>query len=642
MITNKKYKITKITAAVLSVLICASFLSSCSGADTSGIIESETAAADSVTLSSTNKSVTVSELTAEGTSINSSEVFKNENEITTAEISSASKIILNETSIEFDGSGAKVSGSTITITAAGVYNISGTLNDGQIIVNAGSKADVTLLLNGADITCKSSAPIYIKSAGKTYITLASGMKNQLNDTAVFTSGDSSEDEPNAVIFCKSDLTINGTGSLIVTAKYNNAVNCKDKLKITGGSITVTSAKDGIKGKDCVAITGANITVNAQGDGIQSSNTENAALGYILIEGKTVKITAGNDAIQAETSVLISGGNIDITSGGGSANSINKDQNQFGGGYSSSSDTTSVSMKGIKAAGDITVKGGTINIDSADDALHSNNSLTISGGGIVISAGDDGIHADTLATISGGNITITKSYEGIESADIVINAGNINVTSSDDGINAAGGNDNSSVNGRPGQNSFSTGGDYSLSINGGYITVNGNGDGVDINGAITMTAGTLIINGPTSDGNGALDYDSGCKVTGGTILAVGSSGMALAPDETSTVYSVKINFDSTLSAGTMVHIETQSGENVLTFVPVKNYQSVVLCSSTLKQGTTYKVFTGGSSSGTAKDGLYTAGSYTGGTQYTDFTVASVVTSLGSNSGMGGGKGGFGRP
>jgi hypothetical protein len=152
----------------------------------------------------------------------------------------------------------------------------------------------------------------------------------------------------------------------------------------------------------------------------------------------------------------------------------------------------------------------------------------------------------------------------------------------------------------------------------------------------MTSGTVIVNGPTNDGNGALDYLGAFDISGGYLVAVGSSGMAQAPSTTSTQHSVIYNFASPQASGTMVHIETESGQDVLTFVPTKEYQSVVLSSPELENGTAYVVYAGGSSSGIATDGLYSGGSYAAGTQVTSFTITGMVT--GESTGWGGFRGG----
>jgi hypothetical protein len=190
----------------------------------------------------------------------------------------------------------------------------------------------------------------------------------------------------------------------------------------------------------------------------------------------------------------------------------------------------------------------------------------------------------------------------------------------------------------GPGGFESGDNY-LYINGGYIFVDANGDGIDANGPIEMTAGTVIVNGPTNDGNGPLDYLGAFNISGGYLVAVGNSGMAQAPSTTSTQYSVMYNFTSPQAAGMMVHIESESGEDVLTFVPTKQFQSVLLSSPELENGSAYVAYSGGSSSGTVGDGLYSGGTYTGGAKVASFAISSMVTSAGSSAGgySGGGRG-----
>jgi hypothetical protein len=541
--------------------------------------------------------------------------------------SDTSYIKLEGDSITFEGSGATVSGNIITITSAGMYSINGTLNDGQIVVDTADEEKVELVLNGADITCSTSAPIYVSDAEKTVMTLADGTENYVTDGSSYLFGDA-EDEPNAAVFSKDDLTINGNGSLTVHANYNNGIASKDDLKITGGNITVHAVNDGIKGRDSIAVKDGAITINAGGDGMQSNNDEDAEKGYVDIEGGTLDITASLDGIQAETSLLVSGGDIAITSGGGSIES--RSGGGFGGrGMGGNPNKTDESAKGLKAGVDLTIAGGDIQISSLDDALHSNVRITINGGDMLLASGDDGIHSDSTLAINGGNISITESYEGIESAVITINDGNIHIVASDDGINAVSGNGGAAAGGMPwrGPGGFESGDNY-LYINGGYIAMDAMGDGLDINGPIDMTGGVVIVNGPTSNNNGALDYAGAFNLTGGFIVAVGSAGMAQAPSTSSTQYSVMYTFESPQAAGTMIHIETEDGEEILTFVPTKAYQSVVLSSPGLENGATYLVYFGGSSTGTVADGLYSGGTYTGGTQVSSFTISSMVTGAGS--------------
>ena len=669
-------------------------------------------------------------------------------------------ITLEGDSISVEGRGAAVEGSVVTLTLARTYSISGTLNDGQIIVDTVAEEVVTLILNGVAITCSDNAPIYVVNAEDTLISLADGTQNYLTDGDVYENGGS--DEPDAAVFSKDDLDIAGTGSLTVYANYNNGIGCKDDLDIFGGTISVTAVNHGIRGRDSVEIWDGTVTVSAGGDGIQSNNDEDASEGYVLISGGTLHITAASDGIQAETMLMISGGDVSVSAGGGSNSgasdagkglkaaagitigagntdpaSITVDSADdaihsdgtvtinggsitlataddavhsesavviTGGQISittcyegidapaisidaatidlvSSDDgisavsadgtasTVSIgggtitinagadgiaaeaqvlitdgavtvvtaggsshtiggdeSAKAVKSDGDLTIQGGTFTISSADDALHSNDSLTIGGGTFRLSCNDDGIHADSTLTINGGDIDITECYEGIESTEITINDGDIRVVSSDDGINIASGADGSGGTGGPGwpPGGGGGGGNGHLYINGGRIAVYAVGDGVDVNGSMTVTAGTIIVHGPTVRNNAPLDYDGTFVMSGGFLIAVGSSAMAQAPSTTSSqevlfgVYGVSYS-PVTQAAGTMLHIETTTGEEILTFVPAKNYQCFVLCSPQLEAGTTYVVYSGGSSTGTVADGLYSGGTYTSGTVFGRLTL-----------------------
>ena len=522
-------------------------------------------------------------------------------------------IVLNGNTITVDSIGATVDGSKITITSAGTYSISGSLTDGQVIVNTEDVDIMRLILNGVNIHGSTCSPVYIKSAEKTVIVLADSTENYITDGTSYVFEEPEEDEPNAAIFSKSNLTIYGNGKLTVDGNYNDAIASKDGLIIKSGTIIVTSVDDGIRGKDYLVIKDGNITVHSAGDGLKSDNEEDAARGYISMEMGVVNIVAGRDAVEAATDVLISGGEINLIAGGGSTASINEE----------------ISTKGIKAGVSIIIDGETIAVNSSDDAIHSNERLQINGGSFVLSTGDDGMHADSSLEINGGDINITKSYEGIESAILTINSGEIHIISSDDGLNAAGGNDGSGRGGEPGrppQDPFATEGNYHLDLNSGYIAINAQGDGFDINGPVNMNDGRVIIHGPTANDNGALDYFGTFNITGGFLVGAGSSGMAEAPGLPSTQYSVLINFRSVVSAGTLFHVQTAEGEEILSFVPAKRYQSIVFSSPQLTNGSTYDVYLGGSSTGTVIDGLYQGGTYTPGTKFNSFTISGIITKV----------------
>ncbi len=563
---------------------------------------------------------------------------------TTVSVDSAGATVIRfeGDSIRAEGSGVNVDGTSVTVTAAGVYSIQGVLDNGQIIVDTQDAENVTLILNGATITNASGAPIYVANAEKVILTLAGGTQNAVTDGASYASLDENG-EPNAAIFSHDDLTINGNGALTVTANYNNGIASKDDLKIVSGTITVNAANDGIKGKDSVSIKDGVISINAGADGIQTTNVDEAEKGYILIEGGTLNIVSGLDAIQSATSLQISGGNFAITSGGGAVNNSVTGGGVWGPrGMEGNPNKPAESAKGLKAGSDLFLLGGSFDINSADDSLHSNTNITIDGGNILMKSGDDGMHADTALTVNGGEITLTQSYEGMESATITVNGGTIHLTASDDGINAGGGADGSAVNGRPGQGRFAADNSF-VYINGGYLYVDAGGDGLDTNGSFAMTNGTVIVNGPTDNGNGPVDYMGTFTMSGGFLVAVGSSGMAQAPSADSTQYSVLYNFETVQSSGTLLHIRSQTGQEILTLMPTKDYQSVMISSPALQNGETYLVYTGGSSSGAAVDGLYSGGAYSPGSQVATVTLTGVTTYAGASGGFGpGGGGGGGQP
>jgi hypothetical protein len=518
------------------------------------------------------------------------------------------EISLNGSSISASSNSVLVNGSHVTITSSGNYSMSGSLSDGQIVVNTTDKETVRLVLNGVTINNSSNSPIYIESAKKVVIILADNTVNNITDGSSYIFTNAGDSEPDAAIFSKSDLSIYGNGSLNVHGNYNDGIVSKDGLIIKSGVIAVSSVDDGIKGKDYLIVKGGSVTVTSMGDGLKSDDTDDAKRGYIYIESGTVNISSGTDAIDAQTDVIAAGGEFNLTSGGGSNKKVG-------------SNTSAKAIKGIVC---VAIDNGTFSISSADDAIHSNGEVAISNGTFFISSGDDGIHADSILTINGGSITVSKCFEGLESKEITINDGNIHVTASDDGINGAGGNDNSGAPGWPG--GMPPSGNCYLYINGGYIFVNALGDGLDINGSIEMKGGAVIVHGPTSNMNGPIDYDASFNMTGGSIVAAGSSGMAQAPSTTSTQYSLLITFKSVMTAGSLFHIQNSSGDDILTFMPLRAYQSVSFCSPKLTKNSSYDVYLGGSSTGTVTDGLFEGGTYSGGTKSTAFTISNIVTSI----------------
>lgn len=565
------------------------------------------------------------------------------------------QITLNGGTASVAGTGASVNGADVTITKAGTYRIAGALDDGQILVDAGKQDAVTLVLDGVTISCSDSAGIYEKQAGSMTLLLADGSSNVISDGAEYQFPDGG-DEPDAAVFAKDDLTITGTGTLTVTGNYHNGIGSKDNLLVESGTLTVTAVNDGLRGRDSVTISDGTFAIDAEGDGIKSNNDEDTQKGWILLSGGSYQISAGNDGIQAETVLTVTGGSYEIVTGGGSENAPERVEQGFGGGFGekrpkreagatppdgqtpgearpgsvppnrqdaeavqtasvqfaadteaaqpTSSTTDSESQKGMKAGTLLTVSGGTFSIDSVDDALHSNGNLTISGGDFRISTGDDGAHADGALAIEAGDIRIERSYEGLEGTTVEISGGEIVLTASDDGVNAAGGSDENLDPGRlASQNS------YFIRVTGGMLTVDADGDGLDSNGDLYLEGGTVLVNGPTSGGDSALDYDGSCEISGGLLMATGSAGMMQVPSD-GIQPRLAVWFDGVQPAGTQIELADDVNQTVLDVTLEKPFEVVILSAPGLEVGQTCALLVNGEKA-------------------TDLTLTETVTSISSD-------------
>lgn len=548
-----------------------------------------------------------------------SQLFSDRDYETDYKIAECTAITLQDTTAS--GSGVSINGSTVTITREGSYILSGSLTDGMIIVETDKETKVQLILDGADIHCHTSAPIYIKQADKVFITLADGSANSLSCGESYTAID--ENNIDAAIFSKDDLTLNGSGSLTVSSPAGHGIVSKDDLRITGGSYTVTCAGHGFAGNDAVSIAGGSFTIQCGKDGIHGENDEDATLGTVYIGGGSFQITSDGDGISASATMQLDGGEYTLLCGGGSEYGEEHTDDMFGGGmggmggmpggmggrgYGEMTTTTetdtAVSAKGIKSTGAMTVTNGTYSINSADDAVHSNNALSVAGGTFQIATGDDGFHADEALSICGGTIVITESYEGLEGLTITVSGGDITLKASDDGLNAAGGNDESGfggVGGRPGGyggfggDQFGSSSDSFIVISGGNLTVDADGDGIDSNGDLTFSGGCTVVEGPTNGGNGPLDYGGTGSLSGGTIIITGSSGMAQSLSSTGTQGVFAINVGS-CGAGTQVTITDADGKQILTITPQKSFGCVIISTPDIVKGESYTIDLG-SNSGT---------------------------------------------
>ena len=676
------------------------------------------------------------------------EADASESDDTKADETQADKLETDETKVA--SSGVSISGNIISISKEGTYVLSGALSEGQIVVDADS-AKVQLVLDNADITCASSAAIYVKNADKAFITLAEGSENILMNTAEYEAID--DNNIDAVIFSKDDLTLNGKGTLTINSEYGHGIVSKDDLKLVGGTCNITAKNHALSGKDSVRIADGTYNLTSGKDGIHSENADDDEKGFVYIASGDFTIESTGDGIDASYVVQIDDGDFDITAGDGAENVTKTHNDMLGGGpggdmrggnskggdgsdgsvsgsasdkqsgqtppdrpdsgssdgsrpdekasdntggqtaqtppdkpgtdtsdgqqsdknsqskdvadsttasgtssdtdseaaSSTSSDTDSTSTKGIKSDGALYVNGGTFTINSADDAFHSNSDITINDGTYTISSGDDGIHADSALLVNGGTITVTESYEGLEGLNITINDGKIDITASDDGMNAAGGNDASGFGGRGGDgfkgmqapdvaqksddtsdntqkpddtsdtaqttgnitvaaqkqdNTSDTAQDTDTAsddemwmvINGGCVHVLAGGDGLDSNGDLTINGGEVYVDGPSDNGNSAIDYGekSTFDINGGTVVAVGSSGMAEDVSSESKQQAAFVKLDSQADAGDVI-LKDADGNEIISYTAQKRYDCVIISTAALKAGQTYTLSASGSES-----------------------------------------------
>lgn len=634
------HHIKKISAVIMAALLVASF-SSCGVSGKNSSVSSPVAVLDT------------------------SDMFSNKDKEIGYDESECVRITLNGSSASADDSGVSVKGSTVTVTKEGTYLLSGSLDNGSVVVDADSSAKIRLIFDGVTINCNTSAAVYVKQADKVFITLAKGSQNTISNTSEFVAID--ENDIDAVVFSKDDLTFNGSGSLTVNAKYGHGIVSKDDLVIAGGTYHITAEKKGLDANDSIRIADGDFTISSGTDALHVENTEDSSKGYLYISDGTFNITSGTDGMDATGAIQIDGGTFTMTTGGGSGNastkkdgSANSDWGSWGGGrgrggdmggmnggsmsgleggtrLSADSDTglsvvtlaatddlptlnapasgagtltaaassDSGSAKGIKSDSSVAINNGTFTINSSDDAIHSNNALSVTGGTLEITSGDDGMHADAALAISGGTVNITKSYEGIEGQSISISGGDISVTASDDGLNAAGGNDQSSMNGRMGQNEFAAQDGVEITVSGGKLHVNASGDGIDSNGNITVSGGETYVSGSTNNGNAAFDYNGSATITGGTVVAAGMSGMAQNFGSASTQGSMLVTVGDQ-AAGSAVTLKDSSGKTLVTFTPDKGYNSVLISTPDVKKGSSYTLTTGSSDTSVSMDSLIYGG------------------------------------
>lgn len=486
--------------------------------------------------------------------------------------------------------GYSIKGTAVTVSAAGTYVFSGNCKDGSITVKKGTTG-VKLVLDGLDLTSASATTgaILCKANTETEIVAKEGTVNHLADSAA------NADEKAAVKVNKqSAMVLSGTGTLRVDGVFKNGIKggAETDITVKEQNLQITAADNGLASDNTVTVKSGKLTIEAGGDGIKSSpdraddagnEDDTVSLGDIILEGGEVSITSKADGIQGDNSVTIEGGSYQITTNGGYTTTLAEDAD---------------SCKGIKTDSTLAVRGGEFIINSADDAVHSNEYISILGGSFDIQTGDDGMHADTSLIVgseeeeSDLDIVIRNCYEGLEGGTVYVNSGNVKINSTDDGVNAAGGNDGSGNQGGPGDG-FNPGGgwpggpggrpggrsaegnvyaaaamggsEYAIHINGGTLYVKAAGDGLDSNGDIYISGGNVIVYGAAAGGPGSdnfpFDHDKTFAITGGYIFGAGSSQMEEGVQSSTQGYVVSNR--STYNQGTVINVVDSQGKVLFT-------------------------------------------------------------------------------
>ena len=473
----------------------------------------------------------------------------------TYEESEAVKITLSGKTATCDSSNVQIEDGVVTIKAAGVYVLSGTLTDGTVVVDAGDDDKVQLVLDGVSIAAADYAAIYAKNADKVFVTLTEGTENSLTVSGDYVQTD--DNNVDAVIFAKCDLTLNGGGSLSVKDTTGHGIVSKDDLVVAGGTYTIDSQDHCLNGKDSVRIADGTFTLSCDEDGIHAGNDDQQD-GYVYIEGGNINISVGDDGIHAEGLLIITGGDIDI----------------------------SKSYEGIEGY-KILVTGGDIDVAASDDGFNA-------AGGSSGSSGDN----------KGGSFDGTGDNKGGFGGNPGGDMNGSTPPARPDGNGQSDG-----TPGGPGMGGAGMDADYDayILIKDGNININADGDGIDSNGYLGIAGGSVYVLGPSNNGNGALDYGIYAAITGGEIVAVGGSGMAQGFGDESTQCSALVNFDEWIDAGETIVLTDSVGNKLLTYKADKKFNSVLISTSDMKQGETYTLTAGDrTSTFTMEDVTYSEG------------------------------------
>lgn len=563
---NKKI----LTSATSVTLLAALALTGCS--TTSNALASGTTAADSsVGTTATTSSATATDTAASSssfsTNVKSGEKLDVDTHYSEQDLSWDTS---SETAIDLSNptatDGVTVEDGTLTITKAGTYKLSGEYQ-GQIKVETADSDAVRLVLDNANITNSSGAALNVVNADEVILYSASGTTNTISDGAEYTA--TGEDDPDAVVYSKADLTIAGEGTLKVNGNHEDGIHTSDGLVIASGTLEVNAANTGIKGKDYVDILGGTITVTAQQDGIKSTNDTDEGQGWTRLSNGTVTVNAGDDGFKASRVVEISGGSL----------------------------TVEQSDEGIEAQY-INVSGGDVNVTSADDgmnaSLKTSDSESTDSSANTSDAANQQQNNQQQGSLPGGQQNGASNQQQQGTGQPPAMSGTSQDGTSQNGTTGTG----QQGMGQPPQGGMPGGGggtfeviDAAINVSGGNITVNAEGDGIDSNGVTTLSGGTLIVNGPSQGGNAALDTNGDLLLNGATVLSGSTADMFEAPSTNSTSGYLKLTNSSGFEQGSTVQVADSSGKVVANYKVTKsNVQLVLVSSSSIVKGQSYTAYT----------------------------------------------------
>ena len=488
--------------------------------------------------------------------------------------SSATYITLEGDTVSIKGNNAYEYDGNVVISGSGKFVITGTLDDGYITVDANANSKVWILLQNVDITCSDNACLRVDEADKVFLTLAGGTENTLTGGEEL-SQEALDDGTYGVIFAHDDLTINGSGSLQINAEYKHGIKANDDLVITGGTITIDAVADGIHVNDSFRLRDASVSITAGDDGILTENQES----FFYLESGEITLNAEGDGIHSNGNVIIAGGSIAMDAGD----------------------------DGIHAEGDIEIEDGVIALNSCYEGIEG-ATITVSGGEITIYPTDDGFNASSGSSSEGGmfqngggnpaGTPPAMPEDGGTPPVMPDGAGTPPAMPEEGGMPAQTEENTDAQNGLPESQQDA---ENFIRISGGTITIineNGNdADGLDSNGDILITGGDIRISLADNGTNSALDagVESGgvAQISGGTVIACGSSSMAESFDGISTQCSILYNISSGVEAGTCLKLEDEEGNEILSWEVPCGFSSAVLSSPEMQTGETYTIIAGGS-------------------------------------------------